>query len=57
MVNVFSPETSYGEHTKLGKPVITCNQATLWAALRAAGVDDRLEDCGLLLKKYYFFQR
>tara|TARA_B100002003_G_scaffold585_1_gene517 strand:- start:447 stop:605 length:159 start_codon:yes stop_codon:yes gene_type:complete len=52
MVNAFSPETSYGEHAKLGKPVITCNQATLWAALRAAGIDDRLEDCGLLLKKY-----
>ncbi len=52
MVNVFSPETSYGEHAKLGKPVITCNQATLWAALRAAGIDDRLEDRGLLLKKY-----
>tara|TARA_B100000315_G_scaffold90329_1_gene83025 strand:- start:3169 stop:3921 length:753 start_codon:yes stop_codon:yes gene_type:complete len=36
----------------LGKPVITSNQATLWAALRAAGIDDRLENCGLLLKSH-----
>jgi maleate cis-trans isomerase len=36
----------------LASRVITCNQATLWAALRAAGIDDRLEDRGLLLKKY-----
>lgn len=33
----------------LGKPVVTSNQATFWAALRAAGVDDRLEAGGRLL--------
>jgi maleate isomerase/arylmalonate decarboxylase len=33
----------------LGKPVITSNQATLWRALRAAGIDDRFEHFGRLL--------
>ncbi len=33
----------------LGKPVITSNQATLWAALRAAGLDDRVAGAGRLL--------
>ena len=33
----------------LGKPVVTSNHATLWAALRAAGVGDRLAGCGRLL--------
>lgn len=34
---------------ELGKPVVTSNQATLWRALRAAGVDDRFERYGRLL--------
>lgn len=34
---------------ELGKPVVTSNQATLWRALRAAGVEDRLDRCGRLL--------
>lgn len=34
----------------LDKPVITSNQATFWAALRAAGVNDRLAACGRLLQ-------
>ena len=34
---------------ELGVPVVTSNQATLWAALRAAGLDDRLAGCGRLL--------
>lgn len=34
---------------ELGKPVITSNQATLWATLRAAGIEDRLEGFGQLL--------
>jgi len=35
---------------ELGKPVVTSNQATLWAALRAAGIDDALEGLGTLLR-------
>ncbi|MBN9085496.1 MAG: hypothetical protein J0J01_01200 [Reyranella sp.] len=34
---------------KLGKPVITSTQATLWHALRLAGIDDRIEGYGRLL--------
>jgi maleate isomerase/arylmalonate decarboxylase len=34
----------------LGAPVVTSNQATLWAALRAAGLEDRPQACGQLLK-------
>jgi maleate isomerase/arylmalonate decarboxylase len=34
----------------LGKPVITSNQATFWAALRAAEIDDHFENFGMLLK-------
>ena len=36
----------------LGKPVVTSNQATFWAALRAAGVDDRFESLGRLLQEH-----
>ena len=36
---------------RLGKPVITSNQATFWAALRAAGIDDRLIGLGALLSR------
>ena len=36
----------------LGKPVVTSNQATFWAALRAAGVDDRLPFFGRLLQEH-----
>lgn len=34
----------------LGKPVISSNQATIWAALRKAGIQDRIEGYGRLLK-------
>ena len=34
----------------LGKPVISSNQATVWAALRKAGIQDRIEGYGRLLK-------
>jgi len=34
---------------KLGKPVITSTQATLWHALRLAGIDDRVQGYGRLL--------
>ncbi|MFP6711647.1 MAG: aspartate/glutamate racemase family protein [Rhodospirillales bacterium] len=34
----------------LGKPVITSNQATFWATLRAAGIEDHFDNFGVLLK-------
>lgn len=37
---------------KLGKPVVTSNQATLWAALRRAGVADALQDFGILFARH-----
>jgi maleate isomerase/arylmalonate decarboxylase len=37
---------------ELGKPVITSNQATLWAALRAAGLRDRIAGWGRLLSAH-----
>lgn len=36
----------------LGKPVVTSNQATFWAALRAARIDDRLPSFGRLLQEH-----
>lgn len=36
--------------TKLGKPVIASAQATFWGALRAVGIEDKLDGCGRLLK-------
>ncbi len=36
----------------LDKPVVTSNQATFWAAARAAGIDDRLEGAGRLLRDH-----
>ncbi|MBT4672142.1 MAG: hypothetical protein HOB64_08495, partial [Rhodospirillaceae bacterium] len=41
-----------GLEMTLAKPVITSNQATFWAALRAAGIGDRFENYGKLLKDY-----
>ncbi len=35
----------------LGVPVVTSNQATLWAALRSAGITDRIEPLGALFKE------
>jgi maleate isomerase/arylmalonate decarboxylase len=37
---------------ELGVPVVTSNQATFWAMLRAAGVEDRFERFGVLLKNH-----
>ena len=37
---------------KLGKPVISSAQATFWGALRAAGIEDKIEGCGRLLREY-----
>jgi maleate isomerase len=36
----------------IGKPVITSTQATLWHALRLAGVEDRVTGYGRLLSEY-----
>jgi maleate isomerase len=37
---------------QLGKPVICSNQAILWDCLRLAGIDDRLEGLGDLLRRF-----
>ncbi len=37
---------------ELGKPVISSNSATLWASLRAAGVNDSVVPGGVLLRNY-----
>lgn len=37
---------------ELGKPVVSSNLATFWAALRAAGIQDRLEPFGRLLAEH-----
>lgn len=37
---------------ELGVPVVTSNQATFWAMLRAAGIDERLDGFGALLSKH-----
>lgn len=37
---------------RLGKPVICSNQAMLWDCLRLAGIDDRLEGFGDLLRRH-----
>ncbi len=37
---------------RLGKPVITSTQATLWHALRLAGIDDRIAGYGVLLERH-----
>lgn len=35
-----------------GKPVVTSNQAMIWETLRLAGVDDKIEGYGKLLRHY-----
>lgn len=37
---------------ELGKPVIAINTATLWHALRATGIDDRIDGFGQLLSEH-----
>jgi maleate isomerase/arylmalonate decarboxylase len=37
---------------ELGKPVVSSNLATLWVALRAAGVPERVHGFGRLLEEY-----
>jgi len=38
--------------TVLGVPVVTSNQATFWAMLRATGIDDRFGGLGQLLRNH-----
>jgi maleate cis-trans isomerase len=38
--------------TDTGLPVVTSNQAGLWHALRLAGIKERLQDLGRLLREY-----
>ncbi|MBT3786845.1 MAG: hypothetical protein HN725_10835 [Alphaproteobacteria bacterium] len=38
--------------SELGKPVITSNQATLWATLHAAGIGDKLPELGQLFRDF-----
>jgi maleate cis-trans isomerase len=37
---------------EFGVPVVTSNQATFWAMLRAAGIDDRFDHFGALLRDH-----
>lgn len=37
---------------EIGKPVITSNQATFWAALRKIGVNDRIKGVGRLFREF-----
>jgi maleate isomerase len=37
---------------RTGKPVISSNQALLWHCLRLAGLEDRIANCGLLLREH-----
>jgi maleate cis-trans isomerase len=37
---------------ELGKPVISSNTASFWASLRAAGIDDKIEGYGRLLREF-----
>ena len=37
---------------RMGKPVITSNQATFWAVLRAACIKDQFQNFGILLRHY-----
>jgi maleate isomerase/arylmalonate decarboxylase len=41
-----------GLEAELGVPVVTSNQATFWAMLRRAGIEDRLDGFGRLLKDH-----
>jgi len=37
---------------ELGKPVVSSNSATLWHSLRSAGIEDRIEGLGTLLREH-----
>ena len=48
--NTFDAITPLEE--KLGKPVVSSNSATLWHSLRSAGIDDRIDGLGTLLRDH-----
>lgn len=35
----------------VGKPIVSSNQATMWDCLRAAKIGDKIEGCGILLRR------
>lgn len=37
---------------QLGKPVVSSNSATLWHSLRSAGIEDRIDGLGILLRDH-----
>jgi len=37
---------------EVGKPVVASNQATFWDTIRLAGIDDKIEGYGQLLRLY-----
>jgi maleate cis-trans isomerase len=37
---------------EIGKPVISSNQATFWAALRKIGVTDKIKGVGRLFREF-----
>ncbi len=49
--NISSIEVIDALERRLGKPVVTSNQAALWCALRAAGVDDDIPGLGALMQR------
>jgi maleate isomerase len=46
--NIRSPDVVEALEDRLGKPVVTSNQATLWYCLRTCGLDDRVPGLGRL---------
>jgi maleate isomerase len=48
--NIRSPDVVDALEARLGKPVVTSNQATLWYCLRTCGLDDRVPGLGRLLE-------
>jgi maleate cis-trans isomerase len=49
--NFRAAEAAEALECDLGKPVVTSNQATMWAALRAAGITDPVPGFGRLLRQ------
>jgi maleate isomerase/arylmalonate decarboxylase len=41
-----------GLEAEFGVPVVTSNQATLWASLRAAGITDSIAEAGTLFSQH-----
>ena len=41
-----------GLEARHGKPIVACNAALYWQALRAAGIDDPIKGYGTLLERH-----